>query len=203
MSFFSGSVPELPKTIGCSYPTVAGALKRLGRSITQRSDRSVALNRFPEKTWAEIVLASERSRHTLRFADRSGQARSPTSLLRRLNDLDAPPLGLAGTLGARHWYPDLDLHGDPRLDISMHCPGDRMDLNFVEKLDPALKREEDPTAPASLVIHAIRRKEAYFTRCDEGLSIADPVECMLDLHELRLEPQADSLHRFLERGSEE
>ena len=95
------------------------------------------------------------------------------------------------------------MHGDPRLDISMHCPGDRMDPNFVEKLDPALKREEDPTAPASLVIHAIRRKEAYFTKCDEGLSIADPVECMLDLHELRLEPQADSLHRFLEEGSEE
>jgi hypothetical protein len=194
---------ELMRTIGCSYPTVAGALKRLGRSITQRSDRSVALNRFPEKTWAEIVLASERSRHTLRFADRSGQVRSPSSLLRRLNDLDTPPLGLAGTLGARHWYPDLDLHGDPRLDISMHCPGDHMDLNFVEKLDPALKREEDTTAPASLVIHAIRRKEPYFTQSDEGLSIADPVECMLDLHELRLEPQADSLYRFLERGKKD
>ena len=194
---------ELMKTIGCSYPTVAGALQRLGRSITQRSDRSVALNRFPEKTWAEIVLASERSRQTLRFADRSGQARSPSSLLRRLNDLDTPPLGLAGTLGTQHWYPDLDLHGDPRIDLSMHCPRDRMDLNFVEKLDRALKREEDPTAPASLVIHAIRRKEAYFTESDEGLSIADPVECMLDLHELRLEPQADSLYRFLERGEDD
>lgn len=193
----------LMRTVGCSYPTVAGALQRLGRSITQRSDRSVALNRFPEKTWAEMVLTSERSRNTIRFADRSGQARSPSSLLRRLHRLDTPPLGLGGTLGARHWYPDLDLHGDPRLDLSMHCPQDRMDLDFVEKLDPALDREEDPTAPASLAIHAIRRKEAYFTESGEGLPVADPVECMLDLHELRLETQADSLYRFIESTKEQ
>ena len=112
-------------------------------------------------------------------------------------------LGLGGTMGARHWYPDLDLHGDPRLDLSLHCPQDRMDLDFVEKLDPALDREEDPAAPASLAIHAIRRKEACFTESDKGYSIADPVECMLDLHELRLETQADSLYRFLESAKEQ
>ncbi len=194
---------KLMKTIGCSYPTVAGALQRLDRSMTQRSDRAIALKRFPEKAWAEIVLASERSRHTLRFADRLGQARSPSSLLKRLVKLDTPPLGLGGTMGARHWHPDLDLHGNPRLDLSMHCPGNRMDLDFVKKLDPALEREDDPTAPASLVIHAIRRKEAYFTENKEGLQIADPVECLLDLHELRLEAQAAALYQSLEQGKDE
>ena len=194
---------QLMKTIGCSYPTVAGALQRLDRSITRRSDRAIALKRFPEKAWAEIVLASERSRHTLRFADHSGQARSPASLLKRLVKLDTPPLGLGGTMGARHWHPDLDLHGNPRLDLSMHCPGNHMDLNFVAKLDPALEREEDPTAPASLVVHAIRRKEAYFTKNKEGLQIADPVECLLDLHELRLEAQAAALYQSLEKVKDE
>jgi hypothetical protein len=40
------------------------------------------------------------------------------------------------------------------------------------------------------VIHALRRAESLFQPGEDGLPWADPVECLLDLHEARLESQA-------------
>jgi len=58
------------------------------------------------------------------------------------------------------------------------------------RLDPALekatRRDESPT----LVIHTIRRAESLFQPVENDLPWADPVECLLDLHEARLESQA-------------
>jgi hypothetical protein len=69
-----------------------------------------------------------------------------------------------------------------------------MNLGFIEKLDPALKRVDDPQQPANVVIHAVRHANPLFQPRDGGLQWADPVECLLDLHEMRLESQA---HEFL------
>jgi hypothetical protein len=185
----------LARTAGCSYPAVARALRPLGSLLERRSDRRVMLRWFPKEEFARLLAIADRARSTVRFADQSGQPRSAESHLRRLEKLNPPGLAIGGVLGAKHYYPDLDLVGTPRLDLSLHCPGRRMNLDFIGKLDPALKRVEDPFVSASVVVHAVRHADAQFVPRDGGLAWADPVECLFDLHEARLEMQAT---QFLE-----
>jgi len=180
----------LMKTVGCSYPTAARALQRLAHQLVRYSDRRAALRRFPREEWARFVTVAGEVRTTLRYADRSGQARSAHSLLRRLEKLGRSDVAVGGVEGARHYDPEIDLVGLPRLDLTLHCPDRRVDLSFVEQLDPALKETAERDAPASLVVHLLRRKASLFQPGDGGLQWADPVECLLDLHEARLEPQA-------------
>lgn len=178
----------LAKTAGCTYPTVRDALQRLGSTVKRHSDRRIELAYFPREEWAGLVAASNQARSTMRFADRSGQPRSPESRLRRLEKIEQPNLAVGGVFGAKHYYPNLNLVGSPRLDLTIH--GNRADLSFVERLDPALRRVQDPNEPANLAIHFVRRHDSLFEPRPEGLLWADPVECLLDLHEMRLESQA-------------
>jgi hypothetical protein len=180
----------LARTAGCSYPAVARALRPLGSLLDRRSDRRVVLRWFPKEEFARLLAVADRARSTVRFADGSGQPRSAESHLRRLEKISPPGLAIGGVLGAKHYFPGLDLVGTPRLDLSVHCPGRRMNLDFIEKLDPALKRVIDPLEPANLVVHAVRHADPLFTPRDGGLAWGDPVECLLDLHEARLEMQA-------------
>ena len=133
----------------------------------------------------------------MRFADRSGQPRSASSLAERLRELRPRGAAVGGVLGARHHHPGLDLAGLPRLDVSVHCPGRSADVSFVRRLDPALEVTSDPTEPARLVVHFVRHEESLFEIPAHGLPWADPVECLMDLHEARLEPQAAELARSL------
>ncbi len=210
----------LANTAGCTYPTVATALQRLGSTIKRHSDRRIELAHFPREEWAQLVAVSNQARSTVRFADRSGQPRSPESLRRRMTDrylaairapspesllgrvpkLEHSDIAVGGVFGAKHYYPSLDLTSSPRLDLTIH--GNRIDWGFVERLDPALKRAQDPSEPANLVVHFLRRHDSLFDKADDGVNWADPVECLLDLHEMRLEPQArEFLNSFpLARG---
>ncbi len=192
----------LARTAGCNYRTVAGTLKELGRAIIRHSDRSVELRCFPRDAWTRMIAAPEKSRAAIRYADRSGQPRSLQSLLGRLRKINPRGAALGGVLGARHYCPKLDLVGAPRLDLTIHCPGKQADLGFVEELDPALQRETDPEAPAGLVLHFLRRAESFFPGDSQGLNWADPVECLLDLQEMRLETQALEFLNFLQPGNE-
>jgi len=182
----------LQKQAGCSYPTVAAALKQLGPALQRHHDRRVELRRFPREEWAALLASAERVRGTARFADRSGQPRSAESLLKRLKKLGRTDLAVGGVIGARRHHPGLDLAGTPRLDLTLHCPRRSADLSFVEQLDPALQRTEDRDAPASLVVHLLRRRAPLFIPYANGVPWADAVECLLDLHEARLEPQAEA-----------
>jgi hypothetical protein len=112
------------------------------------------------------------------------------SLLRRLRQLQTQEVAIGGVLGAKHYQPSLDIIGNPRLDLSIYNGRKIADLSFVEKLDPGLEKATHRDESPSLVIHAIRRGESLFQPGDDGLSWADPVECLLDLHENRLESQA-------------
>ena len=105
----------LSETTGCNYRTVAKALKGLGRVILWHSDKSVELRYFPKDAWIRMLAMLDKSRSTIRYADRSGQPRSIESLLRRLKKVKMPEIAVGGTLGARHYYPELDLVGTPRL----------------------------------------------------------------------------------------
>lgn len=187
----------LQKHAGCSYPTVAAALKELGAAVLRHHDRRVELRRFPREEWTALLAAAERVRGTVRFTDRSGQPRSAESMLKRLKKLGRVDVAVGGVIGARRHHPGLDLVGTPRLDLTLHCPRRAADLSFVELMDPALQRTEDRDAPASLVIHLLRRRVPLFIPYPNGVPWADAVECLLDLHEARLEPQAAAFVEFL------
>jgi hypothetical protein len=180
----------LMKTAGYSYPTVAKALERLSNSIDRHSDRRIELNHFPRQEWARLVAESDRIRGTAYFVDRSGRPRSPESLFRRIQRLDRRDLAVGGVWGAKHYHPDLDLMGNPRLDLSLHSPSNKVDWSFVDRLDPALKRTERRDEAAALAVHLVRRASPLFQADRIGPQWADPVECLLDLHEAHLEPQA-------------
>ncbi len=185
----------LESVAGFSYPTIAKALRPLRGYIERLSNRSIRLRWFPREEYLRLIAMSNRLRSTIRYADRSGRPRSLESHLKRLEKLALNDVAIGGVLGAKHYFPNLDLVGLPRLDLSVHCPGKFMDLSFISRLDPALKRVDDPFEPASLVVHAVRHVDSFFAPRDGGLAWADPVDCLLDLHEARLEMQAS---QFLE-----
>jgi hypothetical protein len=184
------TIASLETKIGCTYPTVAKTLDKFSLYLFRSSDRRVALNSFPKAAWAALITRGDEVRQTKRYVDRSGQLRSPDNLARRVAKLGRRDLALGGVLGARSHYPNLDLLGTPRLDLTMHCPGSRFDLEFIARLDPGLVLATSAQEPAALVVHALRRKEPLFSAMPEGGWRADPVECLLDLHEARLESQA-------------
>lgn len=179
----------LAEAAGCTYPTVASALERLDKYLLRHSDRRVELKAFPKDEWFRLVANADKVRQTLRFADHSGQPRSVESLVSRLQKLQLEGVAIAGVLGARRLYPALDLIGSPRLDLTLHFRARQPDLGFLRQLDPALKpagREE----PARVVIHLLRYPHRFSETDADGIIWADPVECLLDLHEMRLESQA-------------
>jgi len=188
----------LMKTAGCSSPTVREALRLLDYCLRRQSDRKVELDRFPRDEWARLVAVSDKVRSTTSFVDRSNQPRSPESLLRRVQHLGRTDLAVGGVWGAKHYQPDLDLVGNPRLDLCLHCSDKRADLGFVEQMDPALEMTKRRDESPALVVHVVSRAVSLFQPNKEGLPWADPVECLLDLHEARLEAQArDFLNSFL------
>ena len=190
----------LAKAAGCSYPTVADAVRRLGAAVVRRSYRRVELAYFPRDEWSALVAVSERVRSTIRFSDRSGQPRSPESLLQRLRGLGRSDVAVGGVLGAKHYVSDLDIVGLPRLDLTVHSRGSGADASFVEKIDPALRRASSRDEPVAMAVHSIHRPEPLFVQGADKTLWADPVECLLDLHEARLEPQAlEFLQHFEEQ----
>jgi hypothetical protein len=184
------TIKSLMEISGTSHPTVSKSLKRMAHCLRRHSDRSVELRFFPRDEWARLLAVSGEVRDTVGFADRSGQARSPEALLRRLAKLERNDIAVGGVLGARHYQPSLDLVGDPRLDLSVHSARKVVDLSFVEQLDPALEKTTQRDQSPTLVVHTIRRAASLFQPGKGGLHWADPVECLLDLQEVRLESQA-------------
>jgi hypothetical protein len=189
----------LGRTCGYTYPTIASALEGLGSAVERESNRKVRLRGFPQEDYLRLVAMSDRARATARYADATGQSRSPEKHLKRLETLGIKGVGVGGVFGARHYYEDLDIVGVPRLDISVHARDLDTDPHFIYKLDPALKRITDPREPASLVVHHIYHADPLFEPREGGLNWADPVECLLDLHEARLEMQAKQFLDTLRR----
>ncbi len=196
------SSTELGHLAGCSFPTVAKSLRRLEAHLIRHSNRSVELKSFPRAPWDELLAMSNRVRKPVRFFDESGDAPDPAKLLERLNRLRPRQVAVGGVFAARYWDPEFDLHGVPRLDLSVHAKGGNPDLAFISKLDPALRAAPESGHPAVLVVHAVHRAEdLFFTEALAQLPWADPVETLLDLHELRLVRQADELvSRLLKRS---
>lgn len=187
------TIKELGEQAGYTYKPIRLALDGLRKHVFKHSRRGFELISFPREAWARLVLDAPALRGTIRFTTRGDHGRTPEALLKRFYRLgleDAPGVAIGGVEGARHWAPNLDLLGLPRLDLTMHCPTGSPDLSFVRKLDPALVPATDRDSSSSLAIHLLHRKASYFAE-----RFADPVECLLDLLEMRLEAQARQLLR--------
>ncbi len=193
------AIGELQRQTGLSHPSVSKGLAALGDTVERRSDRGAVLRTFPQERWSQLLALAPTIRQTAPFVDQSGRGGDPQRLLDRLSRALPAGVAVGGVVAARHWHPGLDLHGLPRLDVSVHAPEGLMDKGFVERLDPALV-PAPVGAPPLLVLHAVPRSESLFAQ-DGGAPprIADPVEALLDLHELRLVDQADALLRHLRR----
>ena len=185
------TMKRLGNLAGCSYPTVALAIDRLRAYLQHSHSKGIRLRRFPSEEWHAMILGSDKIRSTQRLVDRSGQPRRPNFLLERLAKMQLDYVAVGGVPGALAVYPDLNITGNPRLDLCIHAPGKSADVEFVKKLDPALEPTNDQLEPAQVVLHFVRSDHSYFERSLQGIQRASWVECMLDLHEMRLGAQAD------------
>ncbi|MFO1021018.1 MAG: hypothetical protein U0903_10015 [Planctomycetales bacterium] len=193
---------KLGEDVGCSHPVVQQTLA--GRSLSPylafTSNRSVELKTFPHDLWQEVVVRSKTFRNSFRFRDRSGTKPSPEGLLKRLERLKPARLAVGGVLSARHWHPEFDLHGTPRLDLVYHAPEGQLNLDFVKAIDPALTQVSDFSESPILVVNPLVRASSLFAeRQKAGISWADPVETALDLYDLSLATQANQFLTHLRR----
>jgi len=183
----------LTKTCGYSYPTIANVIQSFGSLIERLPNRKIRLRSFPDEEFLRLIANADRARATARYTDASGDQRSPERHLHRLERLNPKGVAIGGVFGAKHYFADLDIVGAPRLDLSFHARDLGADIDFISKLDPALVRSDDPRGPASVVVHQVYHANSLFAKRDGGLAWADPVECLLDLHDARLEMQAKQL----------
>ena len=198
------TIAQIRNDIGTSYPTISRALQKLAPYIVRHSNRGFGLLRFPQVEWARLLAVAENFRSTVRFADSSGQPRSPQHIFRRVQRLGRSDIAVGGVMGAKHYYPALDITGSPRFDLTVHAPHGNVDLSFVQDLDPALMRTEKDDEQAVLVVHQLHRSEPLFRTEANQTVWADPVECLLDLQEARLESQAaDFVRAYHKQGPKE
>ena len=187
------SSTELQELVGASYPTVANALKQLEAKglLDRNTDRSVALRHLPLEEWQHWLVSAVQARRSVAFIDPTRAGRSPAKMAERLFKLGRDNVAVGGVLGARHFYPQLDIAGEPRLDITLH---NSTDVSFVRRLDAGL-RQAAPSEKPSLIVHFTSGSHPPFVSSPEGIW-ADPLECLVDLYEMGLYTQAQE---FLEQ----
>jgi hypothetical protein len=191
----------LAEAVGCSYRTVAAAIASLGPAVTRTRDRSVELGYFPPEAWRDLVATTRTARSTVLYVDPSGQPRSAEYLAQKVQQLMRADVAVGGVFGALKYCPSLDIVGAPRLDVCVLAPSASVEPLPIERLDPGLVETADSHAPARLAVHFLRRRTGFFHDDVGGARWADPVECLLDLHEARLDAQAQELlEHVLQQG---
>lgn len=191
---------DLVERTGFSHPTVADAVRRLGasREIQSGQRRVLALRGFPGQTWSQLLALSRSVRVTRAFIDGAGRPPDAQGMLGRLRQYADKGVALGGVVAARYWDPRFDLNGLPRLDVSLTPAGD-VPLRKLG-LVPA---DDAPPDKVLFVTHVVERRDPLFQPDPKGgIPYADPVETLLDLHELRLVDQADALIRRLQAKRE-
>jgi hypothetical protein len=197
------STLDLQRKTGLSYPTVVRALERMEArvEVDRTSDRRVGLARFPWASWQELVTLASGIRSTTSWSAPEGERVDLERLLGRVRKQLPQNAALGGVEAARHWSPDFDLNGIPRIDLTVQVVGKGPpNLDFLRKVDPSLRAAtEGASARIVLAVHFLRRPESFFAvDPKDGTRFADPVETLLDLQELRLGEQAEALLRHLD-----
>jgi hypothetical protein len=139
-------------------------------------------------------VRSEELRSTRWIVDMSGKAADPASVLRRLQNGKLSKVAIGGVLAARHYHAAFDLHGTPRIDLSMWRPRNgSYDPAAIAKTYPGLVISEKRHPDAVIAVHCLARADAMFEPNAGRLPYADVAETLLDLYELRLTAQAQAL----------
>lgn len=196
---------SLQEKCGVSYPTVAASISEWLKLdlIEQQSDRRVSLRYLPVDRWVQTAQKHMEGRKVHRYVDPTGQMRTPDALMSRLFSLQqqgiARQVGVGGVLGARRYFPDLDITASPRLDLSVYGGGD---LDFVQRLDAALVPAKDSRAKAHVIVHVTAEPESFLERDSNG-SWASEMECSADLIELGLIREVQEMFETLrqQRGT--
>ncbi len=188
----------IAKKIGCSYPTVAEGIDKLGNYLTRSTDRKVSLKAFPKNEWFRLVANANEVRQTVYFGYKTNNQKSVESLLKRWKQQHTHrrEFALGGVPGARHYFPDIDIVGTPRLDVTINCSDKTLDFSFLRRIDPGLQPCR-PDENAVLAIHVVILEKPLFKKAKENFFYADPIECLLDLHEMRFEGQVEEIIRQL------
>jgi hypothetical protein len=186
---------ELIERTGFSYPTIADSVRRLEGTgeMDGGRKRGVAFRGFPRQTWSQLLALSRSVRGTRAFIDGAGHRPDPPATLRRLRGHLGKGFALGGVVAARYWDPRFDLNGLPRLDLCLTRTSDvpLRKLGLVPAGDASPER-------VLLVTHVVERRDPLFQPDPKGgIPYADPVETLLDLHELRLVDQAEALIKRL------
>jgi hypothetical protein len=191
---WSLSAAEIGEYASASHPTVSAVLKQFLRyEAIHRSGNKFFMAHFPRFAWTRWLKAEVALRKSVYFVSRTGEPREPAAMCKRLGGiLDDAHVAVGGILGAKHWFPGLDISGSGRFELVINA-NPSIDLSFLKKLDPALERVvEEPLNPA-LVVHFLTRHEPYFQDKDDGFLWADPVVCLTDLHAAGFDHQAEDL----------
>jgi hypothetical protein len=199
------SIGKLANQVGCSSPPATQTVARLENLgvLSRHRNRAVELTGFSQHLWSELIALAGGNRPAMYFVDPTNQERISTNLLHRLLRLKPKNVALGGVLAAPFWDPAFDLNGMPRLDLEVHAPKWILDIDFVRTLDPALTPVSASQGAASvLVIHPVTRAEPLFDKgADHEIPYADPLETVFDLHELRLDSQANALIARMRPGA--
>lgn len=184
---------QIGQLSGFSYPTVAVSLEKMESQLIRHSDRSVELTSFPLDAWFKLLAAADDIRIPRGY--RAHRPKPVDNLIERLEEKPDKDVAYGGILGARYYLPGIDLLGIHRLDLDVHDWSVSKIDKLVRKLDPGLKIVGLGEMP-QVVVHNLYRPDCLYNK---GLQfpIADEVECLLDLHEARLESQALELLEHL------
>lgn len=182
-----------------SYPTVAKVLEDLDakRILMRTSDRRVGLIDFPWEEWRRWSTSGTSKQETLHYVDPTGLPVVVGRLASRLNPTAYPQLALSGVIGAKHYFPELDIRGQTRLDLVATGSADSFDHEVIRELDPALELADAKAKEAAVVVHFPEQRSHTLFRVDGDKQWADPLDCLADLYEMHLDAQADEMVRFL------
>lgn len=199
------SVKTLLGGTGVSYTSVAQSLRRLEEAgeATRRRNGDVELGGFPWTTWREVTAVLQPLRGSRTYKDGTGRGMRPATLLSALRKSELPHVAVGGVLAANRRDAHFDLHGLPRLDLTVHGSRDTALDDLARALHPALRPCEPGAPDVVLALHPLKRRASLFEADPKrGHAWADDVETLFDLGELRLLEQADDLiHRRVKRES--
>lgn len=186
----------LKKMLGCSHTAIDRSVDSMGSLIERNKSRKMRLKYVPDELLMDLVVRGLKARSTARFRYKFGGDAPKQEWLNRLKEAKIPEVMIGGIAGTHAHYPEVDITGTPRIDLSVRLLRGSLDYSFLDDVAPGLKQIHDPFEPADLVIHTVRHLDP-FKNASLKEGYADEVECLLDLFELNLKTQGYQFKDFL------
>lgn len=176
----------------------------------------LSVEHFPKVTWGR--LSQDWIKSAKRYIRREAARRAEDELQNQTKDPVVPGkwkdqmqqtiskltslsgVAFGGTIAADRMDRFFNLMGTPRIDISVHIPDGR---EIDDVLSGFLTEDDLVECPEGMfpivVIHAVRRASSLFDSDSEIGTMADPLEVLCGLNDLRLSEQLEELYYVLTR----